>query len=1008
MIWSNLTKKFGRILLLFSISFLLIQPFSQLNIVAAAPGLVAEYGFNETSGTNLNDSSGMSNHGVVAGAVWNSAGKYGGALSFDGSNDWVSVADSSSLDLTNGLTLEAWVKPATSSGWRTVILKERSGHLSYSLYGSTDSGLPSSEIVTNTNYDTRGASSLPLNNWSHLAASYDGANLRLFVNGNQVSSRAVAGNIATSSEVLRIGGNSIWGEYFQGLIDEVRIYNRALSVAEIQTDMNTPIGTPSGNNSPSVSITSPTDGASLSASINVNANASDDTGVAGVQFLLDDNNLGIEDVSPPYSVSWDTTNTSNGTHTLKARARDTEGLTTTSAPINVTVANAPSANTQGQWAGIMNWPLVAVHGALLYSGKILLFDAWEFGNTAAKVWDPVTNSFLNATISSQIFCAAHSALADGRQLVVGGHNGGEVGIRDTNIFDPANNSWQATDDMQFARWYPSDITLPDGRVVTLSGQITPGVYADVPEIYNPSTNQWSNISVNTSSLREPEYPLTFLLPNGKIYTIGPTNGSLHTFDVNSPSWVNSGSISKKGSAVMYRPGKILYTGGGCQGCASTNQAQTIDLNLFNPSWQSTQSMGFQRYNHNLVILPDGKVMAVGGSKTVDQESRSGTLTNEIWDPATGSWATVASFSDPRMYHSIALLLPDGRVLSAGGGRLGQADDYHTAQIYSPPYLFKGTRPVITTAPTGADYGQTITINTAQAAGINTVNLVRLGSVTHTLDMDQRYVELSFTKGANELQATLPTNGNLLPPGYYMLHIVDTQGVPSVSKIIKIGGTAPIPDPDPDPDPAPTGLVAAYNFNAGSGSALADGSGNNLHGTLSGATWSTTGKYGKALSFDGTNDWVTINDNNLLDLSNGMTLEAWVRPTNVNGWRTALLKENGGNLSYSLYALGGSKKPRAEILAGGNQSISGGSNLATNTWYHLATTFDGGVLRLYLNGNQIGSKNVASSIATSSGPLRIGGNSVWGEYFKGLIDEVRIYNKALSQSEIQSDMNTPLP
>jgi hypothetical protein len=206
-----------------------------------APGLVGSYSFEEGTGASVTDASGSGNAGTISGATRTSAGKSGAALSFDGSNDIVTIPDASSLDLTTGMTLEAWVKP-TASNWRTALLKERPSGLAYGLYASTDSNRPSAEISRPASAEARGTSALASNAWSHLAATYDGTTLRLFVNGNQVSSKAAAGSIVASSGALRIGGNKVWGEYFKGLIDEVRVYNRALSAAEIQSDMNTALG----------------------------------------------------------------------------------------------------------------------------------------------------------------------------------------------------------------------------------------------------------------------------------------------------------------------------------------------------------------------------------------------------------------------------------------------------------------------------------------------------------------------------------------------------------------------------------------------------------------------------------------------------------------------------------------------------------------------------------------------------------------------------------------------
>jgi hypothetical protein len=189
--------------------------------------------------------------------------------------------------------------------------------------------------------------------------------------------------------------------------------------------------------------------------------------------------------------------------------------------------------------------------------------------------------------------------------------------------------------------------------------------------------------------------------------------------------------------------------------------------------------------------------------------------------------------------------------------------------------------------------------------------------------------------------------------------------------------------------------------------VTDGSGNNLHGTVSGATWTTAGKFGRALSFDGVNDWVTVADTNALDLVNGMTLEAWVYPTNASSTRDVLIKEGAGADIYNLYARNWRGLPEANVFVAGSNRTTEGSVLPTNTWTHLAATYNGNVVQLYVNGTLQSSTSASGQISTSNGALRIGGNSLWGEYFAGLIDEVRIYNFALSQPQIQSDMNSPV-
>jgi hypothetical protein len=208
-------------------------------------GLVAAYTFNETSGSTVADASGNNNTGSLsAGVTRTTQGRFGGALVFNGAG-LVTVPHSASLNLTSGMTLQAWVFPTGPlSAWSTLILKEQPGDLAYALYAGSPNNRPS--VYFNSDRSVGGPAALPLNTWSHVAGTFDGSTLRFYVNGTLVASRAHAGSIVTSTRALRFGGNTIWSEYFQGRLDEIRLYNRALSPAEIQIDMNAPVGGPSG------------------------------------------------------------------------------------------------------------------------------------------------------------------------------------------------------------------------------------------------------------------------------------------------------------------------------------------------------------------------------------------------------------------------------------------------------------------------------------------------------------------------------------------------------------------------------------------------------------------------------------------------------------------------------------------------------------------------------------------------------------------------------------------
>jgi len=195
------------------------------------------------------------------------------------------------------------------------------------------------------------------------------------------------------------------------------------------------------------------------------------------------------------------------------------------------------------------------------------------------------------------------------------------------------------------------------------------------------------------------------------------------------------------------------------------------------------------------MLPDGKILAIGGIDIVNLNGSSGTLATEIWDPDTNLWNSLAPMSKNRLYHTVAMLLPDARVLVAGFEK--------TAQIFSPPYLFKGERPAIISSPSLTQYGATFDIKISQTQTMQKVNLISLPSVTHALDLNQYFAELSFTQNGDTLNVKSPTNPNTAPPGYYMLFVINTNGIPSVSKMIKIEAVTVTPTPKPTATPTPT-------------------------------------------------------------------------------------------------------------------------------------------------------------------------------------------------------------
>ena len=486
-----------------------------------------------------------------------------------------------------------------------------------------------------------------------------------------------------------------------------------------------------------------------------------------------------------------------------------------------TVTPPPPPSQAGQWSSAVSLPLVALHAITMRTGNVLLMDGWQNPNQT-QVFNPTTQALTPANngFGLDIFCSGNVTLADGRVLITGGEGSTSLGSAAATIFDPVSQTWSRLPDMKAPRWYPTATELGDGRVLVISGQDTATTWVDTPEIYDPTANTWTLLSkISTSQVHEPEYPLSYLLPSGKIVTIAPSVGQSFILDPSAQTWsAIGGATLYNGSAAQYLPGKILYTGGGSPFNStnpSTTNAQVIDLTSATPSWQAVAPMNFARYTHTLTVLPDGKVLAVGGSGTLSEtDTTQAVYPAEEWDPSTNTWTTLASMQIPRIYHATALLLPDGRVLVAGSGHEDSvtAPGEYNAQYYSPPYLFNGTRPTITSMPSSFSYGDTISIQTPDAASIAKVSLVSLGADTHTLDMNQHFVPLTFTAGSGALTVSSPTLANVAPPGYYMVFIVNGSGVPSVASIVHIG--APV-----DTTPPAVSMTAPANGATVSGTAV---------------------------------------------------------------------------------------------------------------------------------------------------------------------------------------------
>jgi hypothetical protein len=478
----------------------------------------------------------------------------------------------------------------------------------------------------------------------------------------------------------------------------------------------------------------------------------------------------------------------------------------------------------------------AIHVATLADGSAFCFGFGDGGmdpDPGAFMIDPATGATTSPTTQHHLFCSGHALLPDGRLVIMGGHGDD---VKAVHLFDPATVTLEHHDNMPHGRWYPTVTILSDGRAAVISGSQNSGpVSAKNPvnasiQVFDVTKPAGQRLSAEepTPSPFSPYfpaghqevdlYPWNFVLPDGRVL-IHCRNSTRFWHPGTPGHWdatilktqrKESRTYPGQGTCVLlpllpadgYRVRVLTIGGGGADREAyyqgghdddpSTDTVEFLDLGAAHPGWQYVAPMHHPRVLCDGVLLPDGKVLVVGGSSTGRSDvAVDPVLTAEIYDPSAGTWTEQAPINCPHLYHSTALLLPDGRVMSGGKDGQFQRPPYkyfeHRLELFSPPYLFAGSRPQVSSAPASGGYGQEVTIGCPAPAGIAGVALIRCGAVTHGFHMDQRYVGLEITgTAASELTVRLPPDGNVAPPGAYMLFLLDGAGIPSVASIVTVG------------------------------------------------------------------------------------------------------------------------------------------------------------------------------------------------------------------------------
>ncbi len=492
--------------------------------------------------------------------------------------------------------------------------------------------------------------------------------------------------------------------------------------------------------------------------------------------------------------------------------------------------------TQGQWTVPYSSPVVGIHSAVTHTGKVVLFcyhaDSHGHGAGAAHTTemareegisttlDPVSGESTEPVVMNNIFCAGQAIMPDGRLLAAGGGAGNAIDSYHAFTPEGEGGTWRHAGFMTDQRWYPTVTAMLDGRMLIISGTRAGGGPESgqnlnaTYEIFDPATNTRTGLTP-APFLNEATpfalYPFCYHLPDGRMLVHAGRKTSFLDVATGAVDAVTALCVREtprtyrlQGTSVMlalvpdsdppYRV-RVMAIGGGDgaeeHDAPATNTCEMLDLGADPLEWRAVAPMQAPRVMCDSVLLPDGTVLVTNGSAAgLADDGAQPVFQTEIYDPATDRWSLMAGSRVPRLYHSTAFLLPDARVMTAGTDEDFNPEPFKTPElrleVFSPPYLFRGPRPVISSGPSAVAYGAEFSVNSPNAASIASACLIRPGAVSHSFNMSQRMIGLRIVGRAGGRVRLQAPPREAAPPGFHMLFVLNEQGVPSIALWVKLG------------------------------------------------------------------------------------------------------------------------------------------------------------------------------------------------------------------------------